>query len=64
MNQSTTPSYWPSAPLVGGTDPTGSNGGSTARPKRPIAVQAVYASTSVRMGGTELGLVDTVRQGP
>jgi hypothetical protein len=34
MNESATPSYRPSAPLVGGTDLAGSNGGSTACPER------------------------------
>jgi hypothetical protein len=62
-NQSATPSYWLSALVVVstaiGTNPADSNGGGTARPRWPIAVQAARASTSLYPGDTDHGLAAT-----
>jgi hypothetical protein len=43
--------YWPNS-----TDPTTSSEVSTARPRRPVPVKAVGASTSARKGGTKPAL--------
>jgi hypothetical protein len=45
------PSYRPVAP-AGGTDPTGSNGGGTTRPGRPLAVKAAVPASSANLGST------------